>query len=694
MSLNIKLFFITMIGALLFFVAPSASEAQHQDISEEEKAEKLFDWAESLVPDILIPLDTETRYFLGIHYRHYHTTDIMLATFDDHFFYIHGDDIHRLGEVDYWLDYIEDNATGSFFGNAIESALDGLFDAAQGKLDDEILGFVLSLLGWGDDGNEQDHKLLESMDKKLDEIVNILQAISGELEDLEKMLQIEEEEILANVNDPTSSITQINTFQDELQNLNKDKKPGGVSTDKVLDFAAKVEDNYQIENDVNAIHDAILPPTIAKSPVLDNLTELCINRVSKGEDLTDAYHMLELYFSQLLYNQVKGVNLVVEAKLAREKSGDYEKGTAEHYMDHYKTKILAPQVENFQTNVWKLILSQVDPINPPTFLPSQAGNILARTDFFAAQVLAEEAGIRGYIISTADLYEDAPHLSAVFHEEASKDLQGADWIEPKNVKMNTASGKPYAYWKGKYVFRGLDYHVISYNFGNQDPGKYDIYEKNGSQETLLISSVVNKYNHDYQKDEQGDINYGSFVISKRVDPKVAFDQNVEWTWHKQDMENASSMGSASSRYVGVSGSNQSEEHSGTVKLHANFVYAGKESAPITIHYHARVSGSASVYANVDAAGNARSHIYYSVGIADAHTGEFLHHDVGAKDIGDNRPNVSLHNTVTTQFTLRNPIPGREYFIYFNAEISGSSYRGNSSGSMKLDNIKGNQYINF
>ncbi len=695
MSQIMKVISVIIIGAVLVSAIPAgAAETQPQEFMQKEKADKLFDWAESLVAEVFVPLDTETRYFLGIHYRHYHESDTMLCTFNGDFFYIDGEDISYLGEVDYWLKYIDEIETVNFYGNLLKSILKGLSNAAGKKLSGEVLGYILSLLGWGDDGNSADHKLLEDMESKLDDILNILVDVIEELGRLEKILAIQEQEILANVNDPTAAITQIGTFQAELQNLNKDMKPGSISKQIILDFAQKVENNYQIENDVNTIHDAILPPTIVKSPVLDNLTDLCINRVSGGQDLMDAYRMLELYFSQLLYNQLRGVNLVVEAKLAREMDGYYQEGAAKHYMDNYQKNILVPQVENFQNNVWRLILADVDLINAYTFLPSQARQILARADFFVAQVLGESAGLRGYIISTTDLLDDAPSLSATLHNDSETDSNITSWIDPVSFKMNTASGKPYDHWKGNRVSRVSDYYVISYNFGIQEPGQYDIYLKDTSGTLhLASSSVVEKYNQDYEKDAQGDVNYGSFLISNRVGAKDAFDHHPVWKWHAWDLKNVSANGNESTWYVEIVGGGQNLTYGGKGGLYATFVYAGEKSAPITIHYHARVRGSTSSSASTQTSGHAKTRIYYAVGIADAYTGHFLHHDVGSKTTGDSG-SASLDITVGTTWTFNDPVPGREYFIYFKVEASGESYRGTAKSSIKVDSIKGHQYVSF
>ncbi|HIJ59753.1 MAG TPA: hypothetical protein HPP56_03955, partial [Nitrospirae bacterium] len=186
-----------------------------------------------------------------------------------------------------------------------------------------------------------------NMKDALNQIVQQLQVIEDQLNSLFTELEITKEEIIANTNDPTDAITQINTFHDNLNNMSNGKNPGECKQVDILDFANTVETNYQIENDVNQIHDAILPPTLAKTPVIENFTTLALNNINpKGKNPVDAYNGIERYFSQLMLYQLKGVNLVVETKNAKKKAGVSEPVDASTYWNAFMTKKYQPQVDN------------------------------------------------------------------------------------------------------------------------------------------------------------------------------------------------------------------------------------------------------------------------------------------------------------------------------------------------------------
>ncbi len=199
----------------------------------------------------------------------------------------------------------------SFYGSLLQAVLSGLLKGAAGQAGSAAMGEIMELLGWG--GGSGDKSVLDEMSKKLDKIIQILNDIRSTLQSLLLALNITEEEIIANTNDPTEAITNIRTSHQELQGLAKGKNPGTVDQTTLQNFTNRVENIFVIDKQINAIHDAILPPTIAKSPVLENYTNLGINRISQqSKRLTDAYLGLENYFSQLLYYQMEGVNLLQE----------------------------------------------------------------------------------------------------------------------------------------------------------------------------------------------------------------------------------------------------------------------------------------------------------------------------------------------------------------------------------------------
>lgn len=203
----------------------------------------------------------------------------------------------------------------SINGALLSKVVGGLVDGAYGQVGGDVMGLILNLLGYG--GGSGDQSALNAMSAKLDQIVSLLKDIKNQLDQLLLQLKITEEEILANTNDPTNAITQITSVHEELQGLSK-KNAGSVDQTTLTGFTNRVENVYNIYAQVNTIHNAILPPTVVKAPVLNNFTDLSIN---KGNSLMDSYLGLEQYFSQLLYYQLEGVNLIVETKIYRKKAG-------------------------------------------------------------------------------------------------------------------------------------------------------------------------------------------------------------------------------------------------------------------------------------------------------------------------------------------------------------------------------------
>ena len=74
------------------------------ELTDREKADIIFNWLEALVPEILKPSPQRTQELLGIIFRYYPATDVYIATYQNHLFYIdHLGNVHDLGEVDLWL---------------------------------------------------------------------------------------------------------------------------------------------------------------------------------------------------------------------------------------------------------------------------------------------------------------------------------------------------------------------------------------------------------------------------------------------------------------------------------------------------------------------------------------------------------------------------------------------------------------
>lgn len=246
------------------------------------------------------------------------------------------EEVDQVIEPPAYAEVLSDEQSG-FEGKLLQTVVEGLVTGASEQAGGDAYGNILALLGWGggSDGGQYD-----AMEKTLTDIESGITEIKAELAAMQAQLEITEDEIIANTNDPTAAITEITTYDDELQGLSEAATPGTGDKGSILAFAGKVEDDYRVENDVNLIGNAVIPPSAVRRPVLDNYASLLIARMkSQGVDLRSAYLALESYFSQLLYYQVQGVTLVVEAKTAVAKSGGTPVGTdAATYYKRFTTR--------------------------------------------------------------------------------------------------------------------------------------------------------------------------------------------------------------------------------------------------------------------------------------------------------------------------------------------------------------------
>jgi len=579
------------------------------------------------------------------------------------------------------------------YGSLLKLVLQGLAQGAAREVGGDAMGEILSLLGWGGGGNDQQY--LDDMSRKLDNITTLLKNIQGELDELLKQLKITEDDIIANANNPTLEIGAISHTHDDLKKWSQ-SKAGSVNPLALAQFDITVEGpgGRDIDLQVYYIGLAILPvtPEVTR-PVLDNFVKLALD---KGDDLTHAYLGLEQYFSKLLYYQLEGVNLIVEAKNYRDKANipQNDNQDAQRYLNDFNTTKLPPEVNNFINNVYFLILSRVNLVDSANFLPSEAQEILSRAHFFRVQALnLDHFGLRGTFIATQDL------VSSVITIGARNKQTGQ--VYSGTGTLNTVSGtnliqlKTYDYWSGNKVQPSSAYTVIEYDFGDVPLGDYDILDGNGA---VIGSATVQKFKDDYTvpQDGSGTINYGHFTISRRVGAKDAFNNNVIWNWWYKDLKNTGANGSAAAgaRYAGLKGSASNDKYCGDDELDANFIYTGSANTGLTINYSAHAYGKTQSSAIVNEEGSANSKIRYTIGIFDQTTGKVVHILKDTTKTTPDNGSESIDDHLQGNWFFPNPSPGHGYYIYFHCHIDGGSYRGSAGGNMTIDGIEGNVYITF
>ncbi|OPL15622.1 MAG: hypothetical protein AVO38_10200 [delta proteobacterium ML8_D] len=583
----------------------------------------------------------------------------------------------------------------SFSGDLLQKVLDGLLDGASGEIGGNVMGLILNLLGWGGGGGD-DQKYLTAMSQKLDQIVSMLNDIENSLDALMKQLKITEEEILANTNDPTNAITQINSSHQELQGLSTNKA-GSVDQETLANFTNRAENVYNIYSLINAIHDAIIPPTIAKSPVLNNFADLSLN---KGNSITDSYLGLEQYFSQLLYYQMEGINIIVETKTYRAKAGlpQIDGRDASAYMNFFTSSILQPEVDNFMDNVYRMILSQANLIDGSGFLPSEAEDILSRANFFRIKALNEDHfGLRATLIATNQ--QDLSEYDSFCFATTTNIWEPARQTYHAQGISSFVASKTYDYWEGGIVKGRADYTIITYDFGDVPESEY--YTCDGGWPVH-----VQKFKDDYTvpSDGSGTINYGHYTFGKNVPARTGFDSNADWVAGTSHTKNVSASGGANVRWIELSGSdNRKSNYNGDYELTASFV--ASTSNPFTVHYSVQANGC--THANVTSAtGDVTSYIYYRTGLWDATTGhvvnQFKTNHVTAS-CSNYQDSHSCHDTkcigdnIHGSFYFPDPSQGHTYYVYFHVHVDGGSDASgtrSSNGNMKLDGISGNIYITF
>ena len=578
----------------------------------------------------------------------------------------------------------------SFYGDVIQVILDGLIEGSADAAGEDVMGLILEKLGFGSGSNDQ--AALDSMSQKLDQIVALLGDIENTLKSLITQLNITQENILLNVNDPKDAITSIETSHQELQGLVQGKSPGSVDQATLLGFVERVESVFIIDKQINAVQNAILPATSASTPVLYNLADLAINRVSQqGKDLSDAYLSIENYFSQLLYYQLEGVNLFVETKIYRKKAGlpQIDGMDASAYLDFFDQKSLQPEVDNFTNSVYRLILGlAADPMDSANFLPSDSADILSRANFLRIQSLNEDHfGLRGTCIATRTI------ASSVVPLHAKNRATGQ--IYSGKGALTTAPGRTYDFWSGNAVQGSSDYSVISYDFGDVPLGNYDILDESNN---VVSSASVQTFKDNYTVDSSGSIHYGHFFISQRLDPKSSFNSKAEWNWWTTG-GNVNFSGSATDKTVGVNGLTDSS-YSGDAELDAQFVYNGSAGSGFTVHYAAHAYGENMAFSAYPFKPT-KSTVSYAIGIWDRTTnvGVYQFNSRTSAFSTDNE-SMKFDDKPQGSWFFPNPSPGHTYYIYFRTHIDGEVPTldkvpvGFAKGETTIDGIAGNLYITF
>jgi hypothetical protein len=571
----------------------------------------------------------------------------------------------------------------NFEGRLLQVVIEGLLTGASEQAGAGAYGNILSLLGWGGSGSDNNYV---QMQNTLNDIDAGIAEIKTELTAIQSQLEMSTDEIIANTNDPTTAITQITTFDDKLQELSATGTPGKGDRPSILAFAGNVEGGgYCIRTDVNSIGNAIIPPDAVKRPVLDNYARLLIVRMeTKGVGLKDAYFALETYFSQLLYYQMQGVTLVVEADTAVSASGGAPvAGTAASYYQHFKDYQLAPEIQNFMDNTWRLIAARGSLAHTTGFLPAEAEGIAARAEFLRTQTLAmDHFGLRAHAVVTSN------HSGELTNATASA-ANGTTY--PAKGTTKTISGPIYDSWRGDKVSSSTDYEVVTFDFGAVPAGSYTMSGPAGFSPAAVL---VQPYTADYTADPAGKILYGCALGHTRIGALEAFAAGAAGAgrvWHHDGASRVNFGGDLAAGSISVSGDEANDSFSGEIEVDYRFVYDGPQPAIVTIPTQAHTHGSVAtaIETGMDRPGSAAAKISATMGVWDATAGKTVSAASSwSKDVSKNqKASIDERLPKTFAFTAQ---PGHSYTVYFTANVSGSGHGGSATAQLTVDSLKGMQ----
>ncbi len=570
------------------------------------------------------------------------------------------------------------DAEDGFEGRLLQVAIEGLVTGAAEQSGGDAYGNILVLLGWGHDADAGSYKAMQTT---LNNIEDGVAEIKTQLTALQTQLSITEDEIIANINDPVAAITEIETYEDDLKILSDSSKaPGTGNKETIRRFATKIEGEPGIEYSVKAIHNAIIPQDGAKKGVLDNYRKLLLD---KDADLSSAYLALETYFSQLVYYQIQGVTLVVEARTAQAKDTPpigSEVETVEYYKNFRAS--LAEEVQNFMDNTWCLIVAQASLAHTSGFLPAEATVVAARAEFLRTQTLAlDHFGLRAHAVVTSNHKDEVTTATATAADRSTHTA--------KPTTTTSVKGPVYDSWKGAEVSPSFDYQVVTFDFGDLPAGSYTI---TGPAGFAPATVKVQTYNADYSADTAGKIRYGSALGHTRTGAVEAFAAGAGGsgsgrTWQHGGSSKVSFGGSLAADKISVSG--DSASFNGEIQVDYRFTYGGSTAAKVTIPSHARVRGTlkTSIVISQDVVGSATANGTATMGVWNSHK-TVSAPSKWSHDVSDNQK-APINDNAPTSFVFMAE-PGHSYTVYFTAAVSGSQRDGSAAAQITVDSMAGMQ----
>jgi len=615
--------------------------------------------------------------------------------------------------------YDGDSIGSSYFNFAMAALLRG----AVSKLGGEGTGWILGLLNQGGD-----------IDNRLAEMKSDLEAILSDLAQIINALKALAQELALDMNDVETYIEGLNA-QEAITTIKTHYGPddpdsrGDTNTLKWFSFCTSTDSDpttkaeiktlveningtWDIEEQVQAIHDAIFPDIGNTDGLLDLWTKNFLLQGPVGSDkLMDYYKTLEQYFSVLLFYQFKGANMVVEALNYTSGSGEVPATSglwktdgdtptpAESYLTGTFQPMIKEETDRFLQCVVRLLASNCGLYWEKNFLPGTAREILARATFFIIQTLGEDHyGLRTGFFGTANLINDILASGA-----AIDDGDNTYFVSDAGEKVDAdLPDRPYDCWGTlsspdlATLTQGTTYTLLKAYLGRclTDPAPYVKYTTDNTYWNNLGSAAMKTYTDQYVEDPDGTIWYGYFLAPFRVggreavmDPSV-FKRQQYTSDHSGDVNrsHSDSMNSDGNLSLKLSASNEYENSASSITQALSwghvFKYGGTESVTAYVNIAGYVSGSTS--SNDGTLAGNESSISLHAGLWDStHSKHAGWIDYGKTAPENGKADLSKQINDQLKVTLE---PGVTYQAYAKVNGSGQNDNGDYSYEIHLDTL--------
>ena len=450
---------------------------------------------------------------------------------------------------------------GGLFASLLQGIVSGIgsWSAQKG------LGWLLSLAGVDQDKiTEEMRKQMQEMNAKLNEIINELQIIEGELLDILKAIQMAQDAIINNnenlkiaddLNIITNQYDNMKYFTVDVMGTPKGKAQAQEMADEILSGTG-----YDIDQKLYNIYAGIMgiDPGVNEG-AMSAWTTTLIDKVGT-EDLLSLYLSLEYYFGSLISTQSKGLSLMIEALHHRDDPvtasdvlpQDFP-GTAKEYLEQKFTPWMQAEVEEFLRCVDRLVVAGLDLRTDATeqvkMIPDDVYRIYFRADFLAAQVSSRHSfGLVARVIGEPDSVQAyiKDKVLVTAENEAMEIVPVGVKDHEKDVRLTTVEywmywpdgySKAYMQWNWGKCEGNWDNHegfisfnsstevaVAKFSLSNAASGSYDVVVNAPKESPEFHDAKVLLYDEDGQKVDHaimGSHLYGSAVIPVRHRPSWA-----------------------------------------------------------------------------------------------------------------------------------------------------------------------------